>query len=82
MAGIAGVDPGPLTLRELMWMVDGRREEAWSHTAALMSLQANIHRDRKKRNSPFSPADFHPYLKPEPPPQVDVSILKDVFVKQ
>jgi hypothetical protein len=61
-AGVLGVDPGPLTLRELAWMVEARRTDQWNHTASLLALLASIHRDPKKRRAPFTPAEFHPLV--------------------
>ena len=61
MAGILGVDPGPLTLRELVWMYAGRRREQWLHTAHVMALLANCHRDSKRMRRPFDVADFLPH---------------------
>ena len=61
LAGILGVDPGPLTLRELVWMYAGRRREQWLHTAHVMALLANCHRDPKRRRRPFDIADFLPH---------------------
>jgi len=82
LAGIAGVDPGPLTLRELIWMVDARRQDQWSHTAAVMALVANVHRNPKRRSSPYAPAEFHPLAerKQVSVAKVGVRVLKDVFV--
>lgn len=41
-------------------MADGRRSEAWEHTAWLSALIANCNRDQKKRPRPYKPADFNP----------------------
>jgi len=41
-------------------MAEGRRREAWYHTALLATLQAEANRDRKQRRQPFSETDFHP----------------------
>jgi hypothetical protein len=53
------------------------------HTSALMALMANLQRDPKK-SRPLKPADFNPYArrKLESKLQVDVSILKKVFVPE
>ena len=48
LAGILGVDPGPLMLRELVWMYAGRRREQSLHTGHVMALLANCHRDSKR----------------------------------
>ena len=63
-------------------MADARRNEQWSHTAALLAMTANIHRDRKKRAKPYMPAEFHPLLQQRLPAnnKVDVHILKHVFI--
>ena len=87
LAGILGVDPGPLTLRELVWMAEARIKQQWAHTASLMALLANAHRDPKKGRA-FKPADFDPTRKLAPSPawrelpKADVSILKQVFIRQ
>ncbi len=49
LAGIVGVHPGPLTLRELVWMAEAHRKEAWQHTSTIIATLANIHRDPKKK---------------------------------
>ena len=59
LAGICGVAPGPLTLRVLGLMADARSRDAWGHTAAVLAMLANCHRDPRKC-PPFTPADFLP----------------------
>jgi hypothetical protein len=79
-----GVDPGPLTLRELLWMAEGRGRSEWAHTASILALLANAHRD-PKRTKAFAPADFNPYEARDGRKPItktkDLSILKAVFVK-
>lgn len=77
-----GVDPNPLTLRELIWMVGARRQDQWSHTAAVLALTANVHRNPKKRSKPYSPAEFHPLVerKPVTISKSGIRVLKRVFV--
>jgi hypothetical protein len=60
MAGCIGVDPGPLSLRELLWMFEGACREHWGHTSNLMALIANANRDPKK-GKPFKATDFNLY---------------------
>lgn len=55
LAGIIGIDPGPRTLRELVWMADAKRSEAWDHTAELLALVANIFSKNKIKSSAFHP---------------------------
>jgi len=74
-----GIDPGPLTLRELLAMLDGRQRHDWSIASAVMAVMANIHRD-PKRSRRFSSSDFDPFCKRTRPVKVDVSVLKDVFI--
>lgn len=57
------MDPHPYTLRQLVWMVEGRGANAWNHTAALMATIANCHRDPKRRAKPYQPSDFHPHAR-------------------
>jgi hypothetical protein len=86
LAGIVGLNPGPFTLRELVWMADARQTDDWNHTAALLALLANVHRDPRKTH-PFQPADFHPGVQRtqrphDPHPKVDITVLKTVFVER
>jgi len=62
-------------------MTEARSRDAWHHTAALLALVANCHRDAKKHR-PFTPQDFHPGLRRlDPMPSgKDLSALKAVFV--
>jgi hypothetical protein len=34
--GVLGIDADPLTLRALLWRLEGWRREQWKHTSALM----------------------------------------------
>lgn len=60
---MAGVDPGPLTLRGLVWMAQARRAEAWKHTSSLMALIANVLRSSPRNERAYEPSDFDPTLK-------------------
>ena len=61
-------------------MAEARQREAWNHTAALLALLANCHRD-PRRSSAFTVTDFHPLAEPaEPPPRADITVLRDVFI--
>ena len=83
LAGICGVDPGPLTLRELLWMAEGRGRDAWAHTSSLMALIANATRDPKKGRS-FRPDHFNPYVRRRtmgvPITPDNIGLLKAAFV--
>jgi len=84
LAGLVGLDPGPLTLRELVAMAEARLAHDWARGSMLMALLANCHRDPKK-NRAFKPEDFNPLhqakAKDKPVAKTkDLSILKQVFV--
>ena len=64
LAGVAGLDPRELTLRELVWAADARQRADWARTSAQLALLANVNRDPKKQPKPFSPEDFNPYARP------------------
>jgi len=95
IAGVVGVDPGPLTLRELMAMYESSRDEAWDRTSHVVCMIANCNRDHKKHPDPFSPSDFHPFQRPrhgtasqlsaeqqsEPKLRVPITILKDAWLR-
>ena len=84
LAGIVGIDPGPLTLRQLLWMAEARMRQTWSHTSSVLAMIANVNRDPKKKPSPFNPADFNPYGRKRKPGVAvtaqNMGILKRVFV--
>lgn len=65
-------------------MADSHQTDAWNHTAAVLAMLANTHRDPKKTRA-FKPSDFHPGTRrkkaTEAAPKVDISVLKTVFVK-
>lgn len=62
-------------------MGEARSQQAWNHTAAVLAMLANLHRDQRKKPSPYKPADFHPHVKkPATIQKVDITKLKQVFV--
>ncbi len=54
------MDPGPLTLRELLWMADGRSEATWSQTAVLAAAIWTANGNLKRPRS-FHPDEFNPH---------------------
>ena len=61
-------------------MVNGRKREAWNHTAQVLAMVYNTHRDPKSRM--MRPAEFHPMATHHEQPRIkDLSVLKNVFVK-
>jgi len=83
LGGIAGVDPRPLTLRTLDWMVEGRRRDEWNRASHLLALLANCHRSPKERKNPFTPAEFDPFRveADEPERRVSGKVAWDVMQK-
>ena len=82
LAGIAGVNPDPLTLRELAALADARGRFEWEQTASLMALIVNLMRDPKK-NKAVKAEDFNPYtVKEKAFLKAPLSVLRDVFVKK
>lgn len=65
-------------------MVKAKRLEQWQHTSSIMALIANCNRDPKKKNRPFQPRDFNPYMQKKNvlrlPKKEAFSILKTVFI--
>ncbi len=65
-----------------MWMVEGRGQESWAHTSAVLSLIANVNRDPKKSRQ-FKPSDFDPYAQRKRREQAievtDMALLKKAF---
>ena len=82
LAGIAGVNPDPLTLRERAALADARGRFEWEQTASLMALIVNLMRDPKK-NKAVKAEDFNPYtVKEKAFLKAPLSVLRDVFVKK
>lgn len=79
------MDPGPYTLRELVWMAEARGRDQWTHTSSVLALIANVNRDPKKTR-PYKPSDFNPYEARRstaagiPITKQTLGMLKSVFV--
>ncbi|HEX4123764.1 MAG TPA: hypothetical protein VHY37_03495 [Tepidisphaeraceae bacterium] len=58
LAGIVGVNPGPLTLRQLSRMAQARREDEWSRCSHLLAKIHNCNRANSERA--VSPDDMNP----------------------
>jgi hypothetical protein len=84
LAGIAGVDPGPHTLRELKWMAEGVERTQWHRCSVVATTLINLKRDPKHKPIPsdaYSP--YAEYVRPEPivvPKKRQFEILKRVFI--
>ena len=69
LAGIVGIDPANLSLRDLSIMADAKNRSEWLRFGVLCSLTANINRAPKAKA--FTPDDFMPYKMPKVKPIVD-----------
>lgn len=58
-AGILGVDPGPLTARELQWMAMARSEWVWGLLSWKQAFEINVSPYRKKGRM-AKPDDINP----------------------
>jgi hypothetical protein len=64
-------------------MSESRSRDAWRHTAAVLSLIANVNRDPRKHRR-YRPEDFNPH---EQKPKTVIKgkglrILRDIFVNR
>lgn len=57
--GVIGIDPGPFTLRELFWLVDGHARQVWQHTASILAAAFANNPNVKKPK--FTPDKFYPF---------------------
>lgn len=66
-------------------MAEAVSRDRWNHTASLLALISNCHRDPKKSRA-ARPKDFHPHLRDQRRksnarnPRVGVEVLKQVFI--
>jgi hypothetical protein len=63
-------------------MGEARSQLAWNHTSAVLAMLANLHRDQRKKPSPYKPADFHPHIRMKPATiqKVGIAVLKQIFI--
>jgi len=53
------VDPGPLTIRELLEMTEGKSRSLWGHTSAVVATILNVNRPKGK--APIRPETVNPW---------------------
>ena len=41
-------------------MAQGRIDQQWNHTAEILTVLYNVHRDPEKKSQPWTAKDFHP----------------------
>ena len=74
IAGAIGVDPGPMTIRELLEMTEGRSRSLWGHTSAVIATILNVNRPKGK--APIRPEAVNPWENRKPRGQ-RIPITKD-----
>ena len=64
-------------------MAEGKNKVTWNHTAAMLALMFNVHRDSKKTRAKTA-LDFHPFADEMrgPRPKADFGDLRSMFVKE
>jgi hypothetical protein len=72
LAGIVGVDPGPITLRSLAAMARSKEKTEWERTAWLLAKIHNCHCTDAR-----SPNQCNPFMMK--PPSTDMMILKPLL---
>jgi hypothetical protein len=59
---VLGVDPGPLTPRELFWRLHAKQRLDWALTSSVCATIANAAPRGKHKGRTFRPDDFSPYV--------------------
>ena len=68
-------------------MAEGKSQDSWQHTSAILCLIANANRDPKKTRA-FKPSDFNPFSRKSKYPDAinvnkeNIHILRNAFVRQ
>jgi hypothetical protein len=57
------MEPGPYTIRELVWMSRERQTVDWDHTCALLAQTHNLH--RKPGTRPYRSEELNPLRRPQ-----------------
>ena len=68
-----GVDPAPLTLRELFLMYEGRDRQSWLYVATMEANAAII-----GGNQDVTPHGLHPYMQQMRAPKAIAQKLKEI----
>lgn len=55
-------------------------DQQWWHTASIVCVTANAHRDENRRPDPFHPREFHPFhCEERPEPAKDTWSVDDIL---
>lgn len=89
LAGIVGVEPWRFSLRQLVWMYEGRLESQWNHTSHLLAASYNIPpaisgllgtRGKERSAKEFVPKQIADRQKwNEDAPRMNIDILKKLM---
>lgn len=66
-------------MRQLLWMVEGRRREIYAHTSIINTALWNFIRDPKRK--PFTFKDFNPYHEEPEPMRVEMREMRALLGK-
>lgn len=82
LGAVAGLDPEPRTLRELLWSAEAADRAQWNRTFAILTQIYNANRPAEA--DPIEPLMFCPWIdtepRPAPPPtEADRKILREFF---
>ena len=62
LAGLIGIDPGPYSLRQLVWMWEAKRDENWTVMSVAVSWLINTRpRQDKRKRKIVKPEHINPY---------------------
>ena len=66
-----------------MWLAEAHSREAWNHTAGLMAMIANCHRDPKKGRA-YRATFFHPFARRQDKgllvTKENIGLMKEAFL--
>ena len=83
--GLKPAELEPLTPVEFDAIQEGdriREKRSWQRTALLCAVIANCNRDKKKKPSPYKPADFMPKEQKTQTPEQMLKIMKGLAAGQ
>jgi hypothetical protein len=65
-------------------MAEARCRDHWAHTSAVLAMLANVHRDHRKKPTPYKPDDFNPFQqrRGQVVQKAPIDVLKHTFVKE
>ena len=77
MAGIIGINPDNLTMREIFWMFKGRDKQNFLYLSSILSMLVNV--NCIKSSDRVTPEAFNPYAKNNANNNIKLSLNKNNF---